>query len=259
MKVVVAMRYIARMPGRGLFQTLKQNVAVFERRDRAKTKRLSKLKDSVEQMRGRLKRDLRSSDPDKFLTALAVSMLDETAIDPVAARKKHVLFGEDEDVNSVMFKVNRSSKAMIASPHVVQALRSAYERIDADDDELFRHDTGQVTAEAVGNYLAKFGLTSEMLRGYNSNQILQTCLANLRAKGGALPRHWRSKEKVLRSEFDKALKMTANVVGLDEPTLRSEYLAPGLEAAYRKDGTFGMRESSLQAVQVWLRYAASDP
>jgi hypothetical protein len=210
---------------------------------KATSRRLAKLRVSIEQMRARVERDLRSSDPDRFLTALAVAVLDETATEPLDAQKKHVRFSDDEDATSVMVRLQKGKRSRVANPLVVEALRNAYEAVEDEDESIFRHATGRVSAEAMNRYLSAFDLTSEKVRGFNANSTLQQHLTATRLRGGTLPRHGRSKQKVLASEFQKALTATAEYVGLDEQLLRAKYIAPGLESSYLKDGQF-MREAS---------------
>lgn len=219
-----------------------------EKTSRAVARRLSKIKSSLEQMRSKMKRDLRSDDPNRFLTALAVAMLDETGHDAVDAKKKHIRFDEEEDSvsSSVMVKLQKGRGSRVANPMIVQALRNAYETIDDDNDDLFRHDVGQVTAASVTDYLTAFDLNAEKIRGYNANDRLQSALTEMRAKGSELPKHGRSKQKVLRTEFQQALSTTASAIGLDSEVFRSKYLMPGLEASYLKDGHFALKSASLQ-------------
>lgn len=243
MRTIVALRHIDR--------------GADEKDVRAAARRMSKLQASVEKLRVGLKRDLRSSDPERFLTALAVALLDETGVDPIAAKKKHVRFSEDEDTTSVMFKVNRHAKGTVANPIVVKALRNAFEAIDDEDDDLFRHPTGMVSSEAVTTYLGKYGLTSEKLRGFSASSRLQTKLTKIRARGGVLPKHGMAKKKMLRAEFERALTETATELALDPASIRAKYLAPGLEAAFLKDGTFVEKRANSAAFNVWLRFAVS--
>jgi len=218
-----------------------------DKESRSKARRLAKLRTSVEDMRSKLRRDLRSSDPNRFLTALAVGILDETNENPITAKRKHVRFGDEDAPSAATMRFNRQGKSRlkrVASPHIVQALNNAYEAIEDDDEDLFKHDLGHVTAEHVNDYLAKFGLKEADLRGFNANRELQERLARVRAAGKALPKNGRARQKVLRAEFAKTLDEVADLVGHDSATIRGKYLMPGLEASYLKDGSFGVKEAS---------------
>lgn len=239
MKVIVALRHKSKIS------------------QKTKVRRISKLRTSMEQMRARLKRDLRSSDPSRFLTALAVSMLDATGQDALSAKKKNVKF-EDDAPHQVNLKLHRGRSSIIANPVIVRALRDAYEAVDDEQDNLFKHDTGEVTPASVEDYLGKFGLTSEQVRGFNASQTIQDRLLKVRASGGALPSHWKSKQKVLRTEFSNTIAAVAADFGLAAETLQEEYLMPGLEASYLKDGSFTVREASAQAMSLLLRTSMID-
>ena len=57
------------------------------------------------------------------------------------------------------------------------------------------------------------------------------------AKGGKLPEDKKEREKKLKAEFKEALEGTAEAVGHEPATLKSQYLVPGLEDEFLKDGT----------------------
>ena len=67
----------------------------------------------------------------------------------------------------------------------------------------------------------------------------------MRSNGKALPEEKKAKEKLLKAEFLKALDDTAEAVGHEPATLRSQYLVPGLEENFLKDGTVSDKLSSM--------------
>jgi hypothetical protein len=66
---------------------------------------------------------------------------------------------------------------------------------------------------------------------------MRTNLKAIRAKGGKLSEDKKKREKQLAGEFKEALEAAAECVGHEPSTLKSQYLVPGLEDSYLKDGT----------------------
>lgn len=229
MKVRVALRHKGRKP--------KDSVIL--------AKKLADLDQRARKLRAKVKRDLRSSDPDQFMTALAVAMLEEVGHEVLEAKKRHIRLSDgEENPTSVMFKMTKGKARKIASPFLIQALMSAYQTVDADEDALFTHDLGRVTAAHVTNYLDKFGLTSQDLRGMKADSLLRESLVAARAAGPKLPRLRKARQKILRAEFEQALKEASEYVNLDAKVIRSEYIHPGLEAAYLHKGLVREKQAS---------------
>lgn len=238
MKLVVAVRAKAK----GLFSE--------ERKPRATNRRLNRIQSSMEALQARVRRDLRSSDPDRFLTALAVGLITETNEDPVTSWQKKNVQIEDR---TAVFRTKGKRKA-ITNGAIVRALADAYEAVEDGDEELFAHDTGRVTAEMVNDYLGASKLSLKDIRGYNANCVMQSKLAEIRASGPELPRHKRSRLKVLRGEFFKALEGTAEEIGLEADMIRFNYLPQGLEASYLSDGSLNRTACSVEAAHVAYRF-----
>jgi hypothetical protein len=187
----------------------------------------------MEALQAKVKRDLRSSDPNRFLTALAVGLMAETSEDPVFSwRKKNVQLDDRE----AYFRAKGKRKP-ITNASIVRALADAYEAVEDVDDELFAHDTGRVTADMVNEYLGGFKLNMSDIRGFNANRIMSSKLSQVRSEGPELPRQKRSRTKLLQGEFLKALEATAEEVGLEADMIRFNCLDPGMEAAYLDNGT----------------------
>jgi hypothetical protein len=86
---------------------------------------------------------------------------------------------------------------------------------------------------------------------------MHEALRAARKAGGKLPEDKKAREKQLKEEFKKALEETADVVGHEPATLRSQYLVPGLESDYLRDGTITdsfIKSSSSLAARVVDRY-----
>jgi hypothetical protein len=112
------------------------------------------------------------------------------------------------------------------------------------DDDLFAWDGGKVTASKVNDYLESFDITAKDLRGFHANREMQDRLKAIRSKGKKLPEDEKDREKILKKEFLKALDETAEAVGHEASTLRSQYLVPNMEEQYLSDGTVSDKLSS---------------
>jgi len=227
-------------------------------RNKKKAERIEKLRKSIGKLRSAVKKDLKSSDPEKSMTALVIALIDETferVGNPQSAkdghfgvtgwRKKHVSFGPKGATITYTGKSGVDHVKKVTDPSVKSALRNAYEACDKDNDSLFSGDWGSVTADKVNEYLERFDVTAKDLRGFHANRCLQENLKAIRSKGKDLPEDKKEREKILKKEFLKALEETAEEVGHEASTLRSQYMLPGTEEAYMKDGTVSDKLSSI--------------
>jgi DNA topoisomerase-1 len=219
-------------------------------RNKAKAKRIDKLRSKISDLRKKVKKDLASSEPEKLLTALAVGLIDHTyervGNDESAKdghfgvtgwRRKHVTFGPKGATLKYVGKSGVKHEKKVTDAGIKKALRDAYEACDEDNDCLFEWDGGSVTAEKVNEYLKPFDVTAKDLRGFHANREMQERLKAIRSKGKDLPEDKKKREKLLKDEFLKALDEAAESVGHEASTLRSQYLVPGLEETFLKDGT----------------------
>lgn len=216
------------------------------RRNADKAKRLEGLRSNIDKLRGQVKKDLRSGDPDKVLTALAVALIDETYervgndesaddghFGVTGWTKKHVSFGKGKASISYVGKSGVKQKKTVSDKAIVRALQDAYEGCSGDC--IFEHDGGRVTATKVNAYLKKFDISAKDLRGFHANREMHERLQA--ARKGKLSEDKAEREKQLKSEFKAALEETAKAVGHEPATLKSQYLVPGLEEQFLKDGT----------------------
>jgi hypothetical protein len=219
-------------------------------RNKKKAERIEKLRKSIGKLRTTIKRDMKSSDPEKSLTALAVALMDHTyervGNDESAKdghfgvtgwKKKHITFGPKGATIKYVGKSGVKHEKKVTDPGIKNALKDAYEACDGDNNCLFSGDWGTVSAEKVNEYLDQFDITAKDLRGFHANREMQERLKAIRGKGKALPEEKKAKEKLLKAEFLEALEASAEAVGHEPATLRSQYLVPGLEESYMKDGS----------------------
>lgn len=212
-------------------------------RNKKKAERLQKLNSSIKKLRSKVKSDLGSSDPRVARTALAIGLIDHTyervGNDESAKEghfgvtgwtKKHV--SQDGGSISYVGKSGVKQKKKVSDAALKNALKRAYG--DCDGDCIFSFDGGKVGASDVNSYLTEFDITAKDLRGFHANREMQDRLKA--ARKGTLPTDKKAREKQLKAEFLKALDETAGAVGHEASTLRSQYLVPGLEETYLKDG-----------------------
>lgn len=242
----VAARYKSKKKlesGNVLYQYSERQVA---RRNKQKAERLEKLRKSVHKLRARVKKDLQSKDPETVLIALAVGLMDHTAervgneeskeerghVGVTGWQKSHVSFSKGKATIKYTGKSGVKQKKEVSEKALVSALRKAHEACKEGD--LFCHEGGKITAAKVNEYLKEFDITAKDLRGLHANSRMQENLKSVRSKGGELPSDAKERKAQLKKEFKKALEITAEDVGHEPSTLRSQYLVPGLEEEFMK-------------------------
>jgi DNA topoisomerase-1 len=219
-------------------------------RNRKKAERLEKLKKNIGSLRKKVQKDINSDDPSTALTALAVALMDHTVervgndgsadeghFGVTGWQKGHLSFGRNKATIKYVGKSGVKHSKDVTDAKILKALRNAYEAAEGDDAGIFEHDSGKVTAKHVNEYLKEFDVTAKDIRGFQANSIMQRNLKAVRAKGKPLPDDKKKREKQLKTEFLRALDQTAEEVGHESSTLRSQYLTPGTEEEFLRDGT----------------------
>lgn len=239
-------------------------------RHRDKAERLQKLNGSIGKLRTKVRKDMRSEDPETRLTALAVALMDETAervgnetsaeeaghFGVTGWQRKHLSFKGGDVTISYTGKSGVKHKKKVSDAGIRKALRDAYEAGESDDASVLSWEGGSVTAEKVNAYLRPFDITAKDLRGLHANVLMREKLKAVRK--GQLPEDKKERTKQLKDEFKKALEETAEEIGHTPSMLRSSYLTPGLEDSFLKDGEVSdkfTKEASL-ADRVLVRYLA---
>lgn len=220
-----------------------------EHRNREKAKQVEKLRGSIDKVRTTVKKDMKSDDVETKLTALAVALMDHTyervGNDESAKdghygvtgwHKGHITFSKGKARLKYVGKSGVDHDKEVTDKAIVSALRDAYEAAEGKDAELFEWEGGKVTAEKVNAYLKQFDITAKDIRGFHANQEMKDQLKAIRSKGGKLPEDKKKREKQLKDEFKEALEATADAVGHEAATLRSQYLVPGLEDDFMDNG-----------------------
>ena len=231
-------------------------------RNKKKAERIEAFRKSIGDLRKKVKRDIKSEDPEKSMTALAVALIDHTyervgnegsATDGhygvTGWKKKHVSFGRGGATIKYVGKSGVKHEKKVTDSSIKQALREAYEACDGDNKCLFSGDWGSVTAEKVNEYLEPFDVTAKDIRGFHANKLMTESLKAIRGKGGKLPSDKKAKATLLKTEFLKALDEAAEAVGHEASTLRSQYLVPGMEEQFLENGKVSDKMSSVLEVE----------
>ena len=220
-----------------------------QNRHREKAERLESLRGKISDIRKRYRRELAHEDPRTRLTALAVGLIDETyerVGNPQSKEnghygittltKDHVTFGPEGAILRYTGKSGVDHEKRVEDSKLVGALRAALKGKKAKDSVFCEGEDCVVSAKDVNAFLKEYDVTAKDLRGLHANEEVRTRLKAIRKKGPSLPEDAKEREKLLKSEFKQALQEAAEAVGHEPATLRGQYLVPGLEEAYLKDG-----------------------
>lgn len=235
-------------------------------RHREKAKKVEKLRQNLGKLRGQVKKDLSSDDPKTWLSALAVGLMNDTyervGNDQSAKdghfgvtgwQAKHVTVSGGKATFTYVGKSGVKQKKTTTDAGLVKAVKKALEG-KSGTDPLFEVDGTTVGASDVNKYLKPHGITAKDIRGLHANREMQSRLKAIRGKGGTLPTDKKKREEKLKAEFQKALEETAAEVGHEAATLRSQYLVPGLEDDFMRDGSVKTKLDK-RAGGVWYLHA----
>jgi len=213
-----------------------------DKRHREKAQRLEKLRKSKSKLDAQVKKDLTAKDDKTRGVALAIALMDETAervgneesaddghVGVTGWTKEHIKFKGGKAHIDYVGKSGVKQHKEVADKALVKALKAA---CDGDEDCVVG-----ASAEEVNAYLKEFDITAKDIRGLHANQTMQDSLRSIRKKGPKLPSDKKEREKLLKEEFKKALEQTAEAVGHEPSTLKSQYLVKGLEGDFMGDGT----------------------
>ena len=218
------------------------------KRNKEKAEQVEKLRKGISEVRAKVRKDLSSGSEETKLTALAVALMDETCErignDESASeghfgvtgwKVKHVTFPKGKAVIKYVGKSGVKHEKTVDTGAVVKLLKE-YTEGKKPNDKVLQVEDFDLTAEHVNSYLKPFDITAKDIRGFHANDTMRQKLGEARKNGKALPTDPKERKKLLKDEFLKALEETAEVVGHEPATLRSQYLVPGMEDTYLKDG-----------------------
>lgn len=219
-----------------------------QNRNKAKAERVEKLRGSIGDLRKQVTKDLDAKDSETRLTALAVALIDETferVGNDTSAEEghfgvtgwtvEHISFSGGTATIKYVGKSGVDHEKKVTTAKVVSALKAAVKGKKKSDVILCDGDECTVTATEVNAYLKPFDVTAKDIRGLHANETMREELT--KARKGKLPEDKKEREKQLKAEFKEALEATAEAVGHEASTLKSQYLVPGLEDTFLKDGT----------------------
>ena len=219
-------------------------------RAKKKAVRIEALRQKMSDLRKGFHDDLTSQDPQTRLTALGISLMDETyaRVGNVVSAKNghhgvtnwtvaHVTLNPKSATIKYTGKSGVKQEKKVTNARVLSALRQAVSDKSADDKILCDGDECDVLAKDINAYLRPFGITAKDIRGMHANEEMKKHLRAQRKAGPSLPRSRKDKDKILKAEFKAALALASAAVGHKDSTLRNQYLVPSMEASYTHDGT----------------------
>lgn len=214
-----------------------------QNRNKQKAERIEKLRKSIDGLRKQVRKDIKSEDAKTKAVALAVGLMDATYervgngesakeghFGVTGWQVKHLTVGKNKVTIKYVGKSGVKHEKVIDRPESVKAIKEAIKDKSQNDEVC------DCSAQDVNEYLKPFEVTAKDLRGYHANTEMQDRLKSVRSKGGKLPDDKKEREKKLKAEFKQALEETADAVGHEPSTLKSQYLVPGLEDEFLKDG-----------------------
>ena len=249
----VAARYqkkkqVPKADGKGTTTVYEYSDGQVAARNREKAKRVEKLRGRLTNLQTQIKKDLKSNDRQKQMAALAVGLINDTyerVGNKASARDghfgvtqwrvEHVTVGKGKATFKYVGKSGVKQTKDTTDADIVRVLQEAVKGKDKSD---LVFDTGDVVIDSadVNAYLEPFDITAKDIRGLHANRVMQQNLKAVRGKGGQVPTDKKKREDKLKAEFNKALEQTAADVGHEPSTLKSQYLVPGLEDNFMRDG-----------------------
>jgi len=223
-------------------------------RNKAKADQVEKLDSSISKIRKKVKEDLKSDDWKVRMKALAVGLMDETYsrvgnldsaddhghFGTTTWRKKHVTFSKGKAKIKYVGKSGVKQDKTVNDKQLVKVLKERVKNLSKDDSifecEGDEDDSLCIRAADVNNYLEEFDITAKDIRGYHANDLMREALKEVRKKGPNLPSDKKEKKELLEQEFKKALEEVCKELGHEDATLRNQYLVPGFEEHYIKEG-----------------------
>ena len=236
---------VPKAKGKGTTTVYEYSKGQIQHRNREKAKKVEKLRGNLHKLQSAITKDLKSKDPKTRLCALAVGLMNDTYervgnegsakeghFGVTGWQAKHVSFSGGSATLSYVGKSGVKQTKTTSDVGLVAGLKAALKG-KSGTDPVFEG----VEAPDVNEYLKPHGITAKDIRGLHANREVQTRLKAIRGKGGELPSDPKKKKEKLKKEFDQALDEAAAEVGHEAATLRSQYLVPGIEDNFLRDGT----------------------
>jgi len=238
-------REVPKSKGEGTTTVYEYSEGQIQHRNREKAKKVEKLRGSLDKLRAAVTKDLKSGNEKKRLSALAVGLMNDTYervgnegsaddghFGVTGWQAKHVSFSGSKATISYVGKSGVKQSKTTSDAGLVAGLKAALKG-KSGTDPVFEG----VEAGDVNDYLKPHGITAKDIRGLHANREVQTKLKAIRGKGGKLPTDDKKRKEKLKAEFEQAVDEAAKAVGHEPATLRSQYLVPGIEDNFLRDGT----------------------
>jgi len=236
---------VPKSKGTGTTTVYEYSEGQIQNRNREKAKKVEKLRGSLAKLRSAVTKDLKSGDEKTRLSALAVGLMNDTYervgnegsakdghFGVTGWQAQHVSFSGGKATITYVGKSGVKQSKTTTDAGLVAGLKAALKG-KSGSDSVF----DGVDASTVNSYLKPHGITAKDIRGLHANREVQTKLKAIRGKGGKLPTDKKKREEKLKKEFEQAVAQAAEAVGHEPSTLRSQYLVPGIEDNFLRDGT----------------------
>jgi DNA topoisomerase-1 len=194
---------------------------------------------NIRSLRYNVTLDLKSDDEKKFMTALAVDLMDKTAErvgnDESASNGHFGITGLNKhhisvDGNAVTLKYKGKSGVQhdktITDAGLADSVRKAI-KISPTRYLLCTSDKFKINADRINRYLADYEITAKDIRGYSANKWIINKLKEVE------PAEDEAKRK---KQFNEIAKKVAKKVGHGLPTLKKHYMIPELETSFISRG-----------------------
>jgi DNA topoisomerase IB len=240
---------VPKADGKGTTTVYEYSENQITRRNNDKAKQIEKLRKSLSDLRSQIRKDLKSDDLKTRMSALVVGLINdvfERVGNPESAKDghfgvtgwkvKHVTFRDGKAVFRYVGKSGVSQEKETKDAGLIAGLKELVKGKSKSDD-IFDSEDVHITSSIVNDYLKPFDITAKDIRGLHANRQVQTNLRRIRREGGALPEDKKKRDALLKKEFKQAVEEAAEAVGHEPTTLQNQYLVPGIEDNYLKDGT----------------------
>lgn len=202
-----------------------------------KTKALRKLSGSIDSLRKKLKADLKSDDEKARLTALVISIIDETGervgndssakdghYGVTGFQNGHISVSGNKVTIKYVGKSGVDQKKEFTNSSVAGMLKDCKDACRGKSSSVFKTSSGvKITGKVVNSYLSEFGITAKDIRGYKANSLLVAAL-----KKAGYPKD----EDERKAKFKSAVEEVAEAVGHQSSTFKTHYMLPGIEDSY---------------------------
>ena len=196
------------------------------------------LANNIQKLRYNITKDLSSNNEKVFLTALVISVMDNTGervgnnesasnghFGITGLQKKHIKINGNTITLTYVGKSNVSHETRFTNEKIAKALKDAINK--SKSKLVFETSDGfQIKNDRINRYLSKFNVTAKDIRGYSANKWVTDKLKNITPA---------VEEKDRKKQFNEILKKVAQQIGHGKATLQKHYLIPELETSYIDD------------------------